>query len=350
MERPWQDRVYSETLPWDELLSVPTLALLARYRVELVLAVRPWDVERLPDAARALRDAGVPLSIWPMLADDAGRWANMHNAREFRALALGICDALDAAGVPPRDLLFDLEPFFFSTSGLRPDTPPQTRPSRFALGALRARFRGRFWGPGPEEEAASGGAGLYELGAGELGRAAGEVRARGIGVSAAVWPLVALDPEGGDGWQRTLGTPVDVLGAAHVSVMMYTSILEGWSRGAVRRRDARLLLARATARTARRWSAGAGMSLGCIGTGAFEDEPTYRDPSELAEDVAIARAAGCARLSLFDLGGVLSRAPAEPWLEAFTAGADAEVGPSSKRVHSARIFARAATWALGRRR
>jgi hypothetical protein len=103
----------------------------------------------------------------------------------------------------------------------------------------------------------------------------------------------------------------------------------------------------------RRWGEHAGISLGCVGTGAFADEPTYRAPSELAEDVTIARAAGCDRLSLFDLGGVLAREPAEAWLDAFVHG---EPMPGfsarrvSKRVHAARTLARAATWALGRSR
>jgi hypothetical protein len=75
------------------------------------------------------------------------------------------------------------------------------------------------------------------------------------------------------------------------------------------------------ARRARtRWGARAGLSLGAVGTGAFGDEPVLRSPAELARDVAIARAAGIQELSLFELGGVLRRAPAEPWLEAFCSG------------------------------
>jgi len=329
MERGWQDRVYSETLPWEELVRPETLGLLARYRLELVLAVRPWDAPRLVDTAKALRDAGVALSIWPMVADEHGRWANVQNAHEFRSFALTTCDQLQGAGVPPRDLLFDMEPPF-----------AQAR----ALASLAARA--------PKRPPALGRASSaeFEAASAELAQTTSEIATRGIGVSAAVWPLVALDPKDDRTWQRTLGTPVDPLGAAHVSVMMYTSIIEGWSRGAVRRRDARLLLAAATMRAARRWNGRAGMSLGCVGVGAFEDEPTYRDPSELAEDVAIARTAGCDRLSLFDLGGVLARGPAEAWLDAFTSQSVVAVGPSTKRVDSARIIARAATWALGRRR
>jgi hypothetical protein len=184
----------------------------------------------------------------------------------------------------------------------------------------------------------------------ELASAVGELHARGIATASAVWPLVALDPPGMRGWQALLGTPVDALATERVSVMMYTSILEGWSRGAVRRRDATALLGAATARVGRRWGTAAGISVGCVGTGALADEPVYRSPSELAEDVAIARAGGCEDLSLFDLGGVLHREPAEAWLEAFAHGAElaAFAGPS-RRVSAARRLARIATWALGKK-
>jgi hypothetical protein len=66
-----------------------------------------------------------------------------------------------------------------------------------------------------------------------------------------------------------------------------------------------------------RYGEGTVVSLGAVGTGALGDEPVYRGAGELREDVAVAIAAGIERLALFDLGGVLSRPPAEAWLEAF---------------------------------
>jgi hypothetical protein len=100
----------------------------------------------------------------------------------------------------------------------------------------------------------------------------------------------------------------------------------------------------------RRWGDRAGISLGCVGTGAFDDEPIYTGPDALAADAAVARAAGCARLSLFDLGGVLARPPAERWLEAFVSGDAAPRHVESRRVRAARSVARAATWAAARLR
>lgn len=327
-------RVYCETLPFAELLRPRTLELLVRYELELVLAVRPWDVSALAEVAQTLRDRGIPLSIWPMLADERGRWASVHNAQDFRQLALDVCDVLETANARPGDVLLDLEPPIDQARSLlemglvkRPDVL-----ARFASGLSRTNA--------PTFTAASQ----------VLASMVAELHRRGVTTSMAVWPLVALDRPGDKGWQWLLGTPVDDLGARHVSVMMYTSMLEGLSRGTLERRHTTALLAAATKRSVKRWGRGSGISLGCVGTGALRDEPIYRDPTELAEDVAVARAAGCEELSLFELGGVLARGPAEAWLDAFTLGTDAyaDASSSSKRVRAARAVARAATWLLAR--
>lgn len=322
-------RIYSETLPYADVVAPATLRLLARHRLEVVLAVRPWQVEQLPAVAARLQHAGLSLSVWPMISDEEGRWANAQNAATFVRFVRETVDTLDRAGAVPREVLIDLEPPFAQARALA------TR----GLGAVKARPRSA---PVP----------LFDSAAMLLARAVEDLRARGVATSSAVWPLVALDPPGERGWQGLLGTPVDALPTDRVSVMMYTSIVEGWSRGTIRRRHASALLSAATARALRRWGERAGMSIGCVGTGAFEDEPVYRDPSELADDVAIARGAGCEDLSLFDLGGVLARPPAEAWLEAFASGRDALLasGKSSRRVDAARRLARVATWALGRAR
>src|SRR5262249_46470035 len=99
----------------------------------------------------------------------------------------------------------------------------------------------------------------------------------------------------------------------------YTSLLEGWSRGLVDRRRAEALLGACARLARRRFGDRAGLSLGAVGAGAFGNEPAYRTVDELARDVAIARRAGIEELSLFELGGIVRRAPIEPWLDALCA-------------------------------
>jgi hypothetical protein len=267
-----------------------------------------------------------------MLSDNKNRWASARNAGAFVAFVRDTVDALTASGAPPREVLLDLEPPFAHARALAAGAGGGGGGARSFASASRPR-RGA-------------GSAAMDAASNELAAAVVELHAQGIATASAVWPLVALDPPGARGWQALLGTPVDALATGRVSAMVYTSILEGWSRGAIRRRDATALLSAASTRVVRRWGDVAGMSLGCVGTGALVDEPTYRDPSELAEDVEIARAAGVRDLSLFDLGGVLGRAPAEAWLDAFAYGAERfDVSPS-RRVALLRKVSRVVTWAL----
>lgn len=300
-------RVWSELLPLAEVQAPRVLGLLRRHGVELAVAVRPGTAPGLPDLARACADAGVPLAVWPMISDEEGRWACAGNAAAFVAFVVEVVEALAAAGVAPREVVFDLEP-----------------PIHLVRGAIAgARGAARLLAAGGDDAAFA-----------EAGRAFAGLSARlaasQIDASAAVVPLVLLGAAG-DAWERALGTPASAVAFTHVSAMLYTSILEGWSRALIRREDAVSLLAWGCRAARRRYGDRAGASLGAVGPGALGDEPMYRGVHELREDVAAARAAGVERLALFDLAGVLARPPAEAWLEAFVEAPPAAGDPAPAR-------------------
>jgi hypothetical protein len=157
-----------------------------------------------------------------------------------------------------------------------------------------------------------------------------EARAHGLTVLAAVVPLVAIpDEAAARGWQRLLQTPVDGIDFDCVSTMAYTSLLQGYSRGALRRADARALLARLARDAHVRYGNKSSVSLGAVGQGALGDERVYRCPDELVEDVGIARAAGPGHLALFNLDGALARPPLATWLDALVKTPPASLPPPS---------------------
>jgi len=285
-------RIWSELLPLEEVRSPAVLGLLARYGLELSIAVRPGTAAGLPELMRACEGAGVPVAVWPMIADDEGRWASTGNADLFGAFVEEVIGGLGASGITPREVVFDLE-------------PPMPL-VQIALDGLPGFIR-------LLQRASGGDAGE---GVAAYRKLAADLAARGVEPSAAIMPLLLLDgPE--RGWERVLGTPVTGVGFGRVNAMLYTSLFEGWSRGLLRRADALSLLAWGSRAAARRFGEAAGVSLGVVGVGALGGEPMYRSVRELREDVAVARAAGVEDLALFDLGGVLARPPAEAWLEAF---------------------------------
>jgi len=299
MSKRTRRRVYCEMIAHAEIAAPNVLDALASRRIDPIVAVQPGPRDELVRLCRRAEERGLSVTIWPMLADEDGRWASLDNADRFAAFVRSLVDALDAEGVCPTELLLDLE-------------PPIDRVKRMLH--LRPKLT---HAKHPQSSAAILVALVRDL----------ETRATtSIRTSAAVIPLVLFDDERG-GFERVLGTPVSSIAWNHASVMVYTTLLEGYTRGLLERRDVLSLLASTCRLASTRFGDRAGISLGAVGKGALGDEATYRSPRELHEDVSIARAAGIDDLTLFDLGGAVHRPPLEAWLDAFVHAEPAAVLP-----------------------
>ena len=317
-------RIWCETCPWSELAEPGTLALLTAHGLEPIVAVRPHDLAALTALERAFTVAGMRAAYWPMLADADGRWAAAENMDRFSDFVRAV-----ATRVPRREIVVDLEPPIDRARDLAGAVaePPRRR------GPLRERAvsTARALGAVLEMVRKISPRDLGHARAG-LTRLVDDLAAEGTPVSACVLPPLVLDRRAA--WQTLLGTPLAGPRWHEVHVMLYSSMLEGWSRGWLRRQDARALLCRFAAATRRALGPRGSVALGVVGTGAFGDEPVYRDARELSDDVELARAAGLPHLSLFDLGGVLRRERPAAWLDAFARGDDA-AGVAAPRASGA---------------
>lgn len=273
----------------EELRDPAIYRLLAKFGCEVTIAVRPGDLGRMAAAFQAASAAGVRAGVWPMLDDADGRWCSADNASVFVPFAE---EALAESGAA--ELALDLEPLYSRVRGALDGD----------LRALAAMLR-------PAVSPVEDGAGHAAL-RGLMDR----VVRSGARVTAAVVPLLLLDAHDRGTFGRMLGVPP---AAASVNVMLYSTLFSGYSRGLLRRRDARALLSAGASLAVRRWGERVAVSLGAVGVGALGDEAVYADPSMLADDVALAAAAGAERLWLLDLGGILHRGSPEKWLAAFTA-------------------------------
>lgn len=274
--------VFTEFLSLDDLLAAETLALLADAGVLVYVAMPPARAGRADEVVGRLREAGARVGLWPLLDEADGYWPNVWNGERFAASCRELLERLERIDLVPDELLIDLEP-----------------PFDVAKQVLRLRLpRPRRFDPG---------------GAAALARLTADV-AELCPVVATVAPLVC--GPGGRGWQRLLGTPVDELALARVFVMAYTSLVEGYGRGLLRRRDCEALLACWTRNARASFGDLAAIAVGVAGTGALGDERLYRDASELARDAAIARASGCDHLALFSLEGILGRPDRDAWFAA----------------------------------
>lgn len=274
-------------LPYDQIAEPALLADLAQRQVDILVAVTPATVARAGRLVARCRDAGVGIGLWPMVDDRQGRWPSAANAAPFVQFCRRLMDSLRAARAMPDEIAIDLE-------------PPIQRARAILAGSPRALFQL----PDP--------AGMRALEA-----FVRELREERLRVSAAVTPLAVLPSAlASRGWQSLLGTTLDRLTFDAVNAMAYTSLFEGYSRGLLRRADARALLRAIAAACAGRWASRAAISLGVVGPGALGDERAYRTPRELAEDVALAQMAGVDEVVLFALDGVLARPPRQLWLDA----------------------------------
>ncbi len=301
--------IWSEYTPYATLHEPRLLGELARRDIQLAVAVTPPLAPELAGVLRRCRAAGVAVAIWPMLSDAEGRWASAANAPAYCRFVSGLLAELAEQGVLPQALALDLEPPIERMQKL----------TRFASGTR------------PEHSAPATPRGLPTATT-QLVALTAAAAARGLSILAAVVPPIVVSPDAAArGWQRLLQTPIDALPVDRISAMAYTSLLQGYSRGLVRRPDARALLWTIARATHARYGERASISLGAVGTGALGDERTYLDPSELVEDVSIARAAGITDLALFNLDGALARPPLSAWLDALVTTAPAATPPPPTR-------------------
>jgi hypothetical protein len=285
--------LWSELVPYAELQRASLLAALAERGLGLFVAVTPEMVSELPDVVRRGQEAGVKMGVWPMLDHEHGRWPSAVNVARFAQLCEDLLDVFEGEGLRPHAFAIDLEPPIAEMPGLLA-ARPSTIASQLRRGLRRSVIR-------------------------QFSELVEGIERRGIETLCASFPVVVSDALGIGGWQRLFGTPVDGPPFSWVSGMVYTSMIEGYSRGTLHRADCLALLGAAARAARRRYGERASVSLGAVGHGILGDEPTYRNPGELAEDVGAARAAGIDHLLLFSLGGVLARGPRDAWLDALAA-------------------------------
>ena len=305
--------VWYELLPYDALTPA-VLKMLAERDLGIYLAVTPNVVSELPDTVRRCKDHGLHVGVWPMVEQEHGRWPSVHNIDRFESFVAEVRERLDAE---PDALILDFEP------------PIDAVP---ALMRLDIKTMASYLVRGIPQQAVNRYAALAD-----------SLNQDGIHTVAAALPLILGDDDAG-GFQRFFGTPLDTTPCGHVSAMLYTSIMEGFARGRLSRRDIVSVLGVGARAVRRRYGSRASVSLGAVDVGALGDEPTYRTVEELRRDVAVTRAAGIDHIVLFSVCGAMRRPPIEPWLDALV---NTEPGPLPEITPRARAFV-AAVWSASR--
>lgn len=297
-------RVFCEFLAPEILGEPATIALLERHGLEPIIALPPEaETELLGQAVRQLHGAGIPVGAWPLFSDGDGYWLSTENAGRFPARAQAALAFLEAYGVRPRSLTFDLE--------------PPLEHARRLFGAGRSEGL-RYLA----SDALSAKGQRYARAAVlEIGALSATLRGQGIEVFATILPLLLFDLGAAEPFTQALfHTPVARSSVDVICPMAYSSMI-GPTLGLGRAGEARLVYLLAQRLVAEIGGARASLALGLVGPGKLGNEAQYQDPSALREDVAAARAAGISDLAIFSLEGILSQPHPERWLDALKAEA-----------------------------
>lgn len=291
---------------WCEHLALPELARalpLVGSRA-LHLAWPAADLAR-PERLALVRQAPVEIRPWLLLAQDQGYWAGASNAGAFADAALALMQLWAREGLRPSWLIVDMEPRYQRMMQL------QERVKRRVpdlLGAVRLLADAT---PRAAHDAA----------ARTFSDLCVEAHRRGWRVLLTTLPFAVDDAPGRDTVQRALELPVAGVPWDRVTLQAYRTafldLLPPWL-GPARRRLFSPYVVTAYARAVRRrFGDRGGLDLGLVGAGVAPSV-LYRDPADLALDLGAARAAGipAGHLAIYNLEGMLARAPAERWLAA----------------------------------
>lgn len=297
---PMKLRVWAEFVTPLEMMEPRVVRLLKKYDVSPLVAFPPDGMNESYARMMSAHEAeGLETGLWPLLEDEKGYWASERNAKDFSETVLRLLDWADERGFHLPWIAVDLE-------------PPHEQMQRFmnasGVSLLRAawdiynenRNPGRF-------KAASK---RYR----DLLRAMHQRNTRAVApVPHPLWGDVMANTTHLQDLMETPVTPVrwDVL-----SFMVYTSTFASMTRGFASRADSLWFLYRLCGDMKEKLWERAGVSLGCTGKGKISKE-IFEKPSDMAPDVAAAKAALMEDISIFNLEGILRSPRPEEWFEMF---------------------------------
>ena len=219
-------RAWAENIKPADLVDNGVIRLLRRFAVNPCMAVTHDDLGE--DLARILRrytSAGLELTLWPLLPDEIGYWPNERNVDPFSAFVQEILDQVRTDGLRLPWIAVDMEPPIYQMDALR-GTRGIDRLRTLASLARANRNRSRF-----------------ERASVRYRHLLGMIHRAGAKTLVPVLPILSHElARNGRGLQDLLETPITGIGWDVISLMIYNSMLVGYSGERISWTDARWYL------------------------------------------------------------------------------------------------------------
>ncbi len=306
---------------WEESLTPVDIArkglpYLQAYRAGVAAAVYPTSLTRRnANAIRKLKEAGVEVALWPLMEKEHGYFPGERNAPGYAAFVRFILDWAEKNRALPDIIAIDLEMPVQQITRVVSARNPWLKLLGIYTSARENLDRERYY---------RAKARLADLNS--------EIQDRGVRTLAAVVPWVGLELETEhELLQDMTETPASGIGWDIISPMLYVSMLEGMSSGAITRKDANWLVYDSCRKLRDKFGGRTGVSLGLTGGGVLESEPVFGSPAQLLTGIEAALAAGVRDITIYSLEGILSRDDPGEWFEAIRR-ARASVPERSRKV------------------
>jgi hypothetical protein len=314
---------------WEESLAPPdivkkALPLLEEFSAGVAIAMYPVSLTRKNvNALRKLKEAGIEITFWPLMEKEHGYFPSERNTTVYTSIVRQLLEWARKNDVVPDILAFDLE------MPIQQMHKVLSAPNAFAkLRNVVASTRENL-----DRE-------RYYRAKDKLAGLNAEIQDQGIRTLTAVLPWVSLEMEGdAELLQDMSETPASGIGWDVISPMLYVSMLEGMSGGAITKRDANWLVYDNCRHLREKFGGRAGVSLGLTGGGVLEDEPVLDEPADLTVGISAALAAGIRDISVYSLEGILRRKEPRLWLKAIRASQPA-IPERSRKVADTLVAAR----------
>jgi hypothetical protein len=281
-----------------------SLSLLTGRDVAIHVA---WPAASVGDPAlaalvRRAADADVEIRPWLLLATADGYWPGSSNADLFAAAAQQLMDQWEADGLAPTTLLVDME-LRIDRAALLQEMLTAPEPDIVAIiDLLQAGI------DPPQFEAA------------RLSYAAlvDEAHERGWQVALTTLPQMLDDyADGDDQLRQAFGIPIDGIDWDVMTFQAYRTLFGDLLAGLSETRPTSYFVYDHALLARELFGDRAGVDIGLVGAGVTPSS-TYVDGADLLLDVEAALAAGVPRqrINVYNLDGIMARAPSEQWLRA----------------------------------
>jgi hypothetical protein len=298
---------------WAEFLSPAeaqaALPDLAHREVALNLA---WPRDQFDDPVRlalAKKAAarGVSLRPWLLLAEADGYWPGASNAEVFSEAARKLMTAWEGAGLAPTVLVVDME-MRFDRSNEMNDLLTAETPDLIGLVTFLREGVDRA---------------TYTAATKQYSALVDEAHQRGWQVHLTTLPQVLDDfADDDDDLRQAFGIPLAGVAWDVVSFQAYRTLFGDLLASPGAAKPTAFFVYDYARDAVDRFGPRAGLDIGMVGAGVTPSG-IYQGPAELHQDVEAARAAGIPtpQLAVYNLDGMLSRAPAAAWFESTTPNA-----------------------------